>query len=64
MADAGLRGEFTKIFREEVRLFRHFSERLLGQEFRELDTFIPTALLIDFTRFDWHRFAAGFSVTP
>lgn len=64
LADAGLRGEFTKIFREEVRLFRSFSERLLGQEFRELDTFIPTALLIDFTRFDWHRFAAGFSVTP
>lgn len=64
LADAALRGEFTTIFREEVRLFRRFTERLLGREFRELDTFIPTALLIDFTRFDWRRFAAGFTVTP
>jgi len=64
LADAGIREDFTRIFREEVRLFRHFSRKLLGREFRELDTFIPTAILIDFTRFDWHRFAAAFTATP
>ena len=58
LTDAELRGEFTRIFQEEVRLFRRFSAELLGREFRELDTFIPTALLVDFARFDWRRFAA------
>ena len=64
LTDAELRGEFTRIFREEVLLFRHFSTQLLGREFMELDSFIPTALLIDFDRFDWPRFAAGLGVTP
>lgn len=64
LADTGIRGDFTRIFREEVRLFRHFSRQLLGREFRELDTFIPTALLLDFARFDWRCFAAGFGATP
>ena len=57
LADEGLREDFTGIFREEVRLFRHFVEKLFGRVFLELDTFIPTALLIDFTRFDWQTFA-------
>lgn len=64
LADAGIRGDFPRILREEVRLFRDFTRQLLGREFQELDTVIPTALLMDFTRFDWRRFAAGFGATP
>lgn len=64
LTDAGIREDFPRIFREEVRLFRHFTRQFLGSEFRELDTFIPTAILMDFSRFDWRRFAAGFGATP
>jgi len=64
LADTGIRGDFPRIFREEVLLFRHFTRQLLGREFQELDTVIPTALLMDFTRFDWRHFAAGFGATP
>lgn len=53
LALPGLAGEFDRIFREEVRLGRQFSEQLLGEVVFELDTFIPTALLVDFMRFDW-----------
>ncbi|RNC67850.1 MAG: YkgJ family cysteine cluster protein [Desulfuromonadales bacterium] len=55
-----LRGDFIRLFEDEVRLFRRYSTRLLGHEVWELDTFIPTALLIDFDRFDWRRIAAIF----
>lgn len=48
-----LREDFPAIFYEEGRLLRHFSELLTGSTFDALDTFIPTALLIDFKRFDW-----------
>lgn len=64
LVDTGIRGDFPRIFQEEVRLFRYFTRQLLGREFLELDTFIPTALLMDFSRFDWRRFAAGFGATP
>lgn len=58
LADHGIRGDFPRIFREEGRLFRRFTVELLGREFPELDTVIPAAVLIDFTRVDWRRFAA------
>lgn len=64
LADTALRGEFTNIFRTEVRLFRSLSARLLGREFAELDTFIPTALLIDFQHFDWPGYGAALAATP
>lgn len=44
----GLRGPFDRILREEVALFREFTEKLLGERISEMDTFIPTALMIDF----------------
>lgn len=48
-----LRWSFRACFEEEISLFRQFSNRLLGEPVNELDTFIPTALLIDFDSFDW-----------
>ncbi|HJV64699.1 MAG TPA: YkgJ family cysteine cluster protein [Geomonas sp.] len=44
----GLSAPFEAIFRQEVELFRQFTGILLGERIRELDTFIPTALVIDF----------------
>jgi Fe-S-cluster containining protein len=49
----GLRWEFLRLFREELLLFRRFTEQIMGEPVSELDTFVPTALLVDFTGFDW-----------
>jgi len=48
-----LRGPFRERFEAEIELFRCYTDRLLGEPVNELDTFIPTALLIDFSKFDW-----------
>ena len=48
-----LHGEFRRIFRDELQLFRTLTASLLNRELSELDTFIPTALLMDFAGFDW-----------
>lgn len=48
----GLRAPFDAMLREEVALFREFTTELLGKRVSELDTFIPTALLIDFENGD------------
>ncbi len=64
---AQLRGEFTALFRRELLLFRDFTRELVGERVNELDTFIPTALLIDYKQLPWKRwwqekklsFAAG-----
>lgn len=50
LAMAELRDEFRRLFQEELELFRRFTARLLGEEMSELDTLIPTALLMDFSR--------------
>jgi Fe-S-cluster containining protein len=50
LAAAELRYEFRTLFEEELELFRRFTARLLGEEISELDTLIPTALLMDFSR--------------
>lgn len=49
----GLSAPFDAMFRQEVALFREFTGKLLRRRMSELDTFIPTALLIDFQSFDW-----------
>lgn len=59
-----LRADFTAIFRDEVLQFRRFTWKILKKEFNELDTFIPAALLIDFSGFDWIRWAGRFQVVP
>ncbi|OQY21608.1 MAG: zinc/iron-chelating domain-containing protein [Desulfobacteraceae bacterium 4572_35.2] len=43
-----LRGEFERFFQREVELLSQFSLQLTGRSQVELDTFIPTAILIDF----------------
>jgi Fe-S-cluster containining protein len=43
-----LRWEFRRAFEEEMALFGEFTARRFGERRKELDTFIPTALLIDF----------------
>lgn len=48
-----LRWAFRDRFTEEIELLRRFSRNLVGEPVSELDTFIPTALLIDFTSADW-----------
>lgn len=50
-----LRWDFRRIFEAELRLFREFSTRLLGFPVNELDTFIPTALFIDFEATRWEK---------
>jgi len=48
-----LRWAFRRTFEEEIRMFRRFTARLLGAPRNEIDTFIPTALLIDFSGTGW-----------
>jgi Fe-S-cluster containining protein len=55
LALSGLRAPFAEIFREEVRLGRLYTGEMLGEAVRELDTFIPAALLVDYDRFPWRR---------
>jgi Fe-S-cluster containining protein len=50
----GLRWNFRDCFKEELYLFQMFTDTLFDQKVRELDTFIPAALLIDFRGFDWN----------
>lgn len=46
-----LQFHFSEIFTQEQLLFRELARRLTGQPLNELDTLIPTALLIDFAHF-------------
>lgn len=45
-----IRGEFQRLFEQEMALFGAFTYELFGRSLNEADTFIPTALLIDFAR--------------
>ena len=56
----GIEAPFDAMFRQEVALFREFTGKLLGRRVSELDTFIPTALLIDFASFDWRAWLEDF----
>ncbi len=47
--------EFNKLFRDELLLFREFTYCFFQEKLNELDTFIPTAVLIDFERFPWRK---------
>ncbi|GFO60091.1 hypothetical protein GMST_24160 [Geomonas silvestris] len=57
----GVRAPFDSMIRQEVALVRDFTQALLGQRISELDTFIPTALLVDFAGFNWHEWLRGFT---
>lgn len=54
LCESNLRASFDDIFRSEVALGRTFTKDLLGETVFEMDTFIPLALLTDFTRFQWN----------
>jgi len=53
LAEPALRWSFRAAFTREIELFRAFTRELTGRDRPELDTFIPTALLIDFAAVDW-----------
>jgi len=48
-----LRWEFRECFERELSIFHILTTELLQREMNELDIFIPTALLLDYRRFDW-----------
>jgi Fe-S-cluster containining protein len=50
-----LRWEFNELFRKELVIFRELTFQLFKHRVNELDTFIPTALLIDFDHFPWQK---------
>lgn len=50
-----LRGEFDRLFRDELRLFRELTELLYGTPVNEVDTFIPLATLVDYREFKWRE---------
>lgn len=60
LSQENLRWKFRKHFQDELSIFHHFTEELLGFPVSEIDTFIPTALLIDFEKFDWYNWGKGF----
>lgn len=53
-----LRWGFRDHFTREILLFREFARRLLDFPVNELDTFIATALFIDFEATDWRAAVA------
>ena len=55
LSDPVLRGPFRDLFEREIALFHDFTRVLTGRPWAELDTFIPTALLIDFAAVDWQH---------
>lgn len=55
-----LRAEFTRLFQEEVTLFHEVATELFTCDVKELDTFIPLALLFDAERFGWKKWGERF----
>lgn len=55
LAEPALRWPFRAAFEREINLFHAFTAELTGRPWVELDTFIPTALLIDFAAVDWRQ---------
>ena len=55
-------GPFEELFRNEATLVRYFTKELLGKTVNEMDTFIPTSLLIEFRKFDWQGWFVKYPV--
>lgn len=51
-----LQWRFREVFAREIDLFQCFTGALTGTPTRELDTFIPLALIADYAAVDWHGF--------
>lgn len=50
-----IRWRFREVFSQEVGLFQNFTKELTGHPLTELDTFIPLALVADYSVVDWHN---------
>jgi hypothetical protein len=50
-----LRWRFREVFAQEVALLKAFTADLTGGAHCELDTFVPLALLADYTAVDWYN---------
>lgn len=59
-----LRGEFRAAFEQEMALLGALTSELCGRPLRELDTFIPLALLVDFDGVDWGDVARRMQIDP
>ncbi|SNB45591.1 YkgJ family cysteine cluster protein [Geobacter sp. DSM 9736] len=59
-----LRGDFNRFFQKEVSLLQVFAQQLIKKKLSELDTFIPTALMIDYATFDWEVWGASAPIVP
>jgi hypothetical protein len=57
----GIEAPFDAIFRKEVELLLEFSDNLLKRRLSQVDTFIPTALLIDFADPQADRWSENFT---
>lgn len=55
-----LRWNFKECFRKELSLFQDLMGELVHCKINELDTFIPTALFIDFEGTDWQKWWSDF----
>lgn len=55
LTDPELRWIFRDTFEKEFDLLAQFSQQLTGAQRLDLDTFIPTALFIDFDGTDWQN---------
>ncbi len=50
-----LHWRFREVFTREVDLLQSFTKEVTGGGWRELDTFIPLALVADYASVDWHK---------
>jgi len=50
---AELRWHFRQTFLQQLQLMRELTQQLTGYPVHEVDTFIPLALLADYTTCDW-----------
>ncbi len=57
--EPGLRGGFRAGFQQEMALLGALTRELFGRSLRELDTFIPLALLVDYRNVDWRGGGQG-----
>lgn len=53
------RHDFTGLFEDEMTCFRLLTLKLLKQQFTELDTLVPAALVMDFQHFHWQEWLDG-----
>ncbi|HET6419072.1 MAG TPA: YkgJ family cysteine cluster protein [Geobacteraceae bacterium] len=61
LEENGLYWNFSTCFQTEITLFRQFTYKLFNRYINEIDTLIPTALLVDYGKFNWKEWLDRFS---